>query len=423
MNITYTYIKKTCNKLVIMQKPITENFEFFEFAHAIAANNINFIIKLWLTGNKEMQYLLEKYLKSLNDKNFHYGLLYKKRKIMSLKKKQKLILLKKFPNVEYIKFTFNNRKTTDFIKYIPKSIKVLYLENYKIQDSEINSLPENLIDLKINAKKLTSASVLSQKLINCDLSDCQNLANKFFENILENVTILYLDNLSIVEFKFKPLENLNLLGLSLSNGNIKTFIVENCPNLQILYIYRQQLEHFPESILEFTNLKKLNLYNNKIIHIPNEISQLQNLNQLNLSKNEIVEISPAILELSNLEMLDLSHNHISKVFILNSKLQNLKTLQLNYNQIAEIYLELPKLEIFNIIENPIIQGNFDIPRRTLIDVLSIFQNIINRWNIHGRNFPNINNIQSVQNVINIINSNLSLPRLTMKTITNTILKK
>lgn len=36
---------------------VTKTFEFFEFAHLITNSNIKFLIKLWLVGNKEMQYL------------------------------------------------------------------------------------------------------------------------------------------------------------------------------------------------------------------------------------------------------------------------------------------------------------------------------------------------------------------------------
>ena len=360
-----------------MQKPITKTFEFFEFAHAITANNINFIIKLWLIGNKEMQHMLGKYLKTLSDKNFNYGL-QKKCEIMSLKKKQKILLLKKFPNVEYIKFTFNNHKTTDFIKYIPETIKALVLKNYNVGDSELKLLfcLKTLTLLKINAKNLTSASVFPQNLIKLKLSNCQdNNTSNFIEyNFPENLQYLNLTNLEIAKFKIKNLEE--LINLTLYIGNVETLVIENCPNLVMLRIIHQSLRYIPPSVLQLIKLKSLSLHNNNLIKIPYEISNLQNLRYLDLSKNKLVEISPAILTLSNLITLNLSQNNILKVFILNSKLKNLENLLLNFNKITELYIELPKLNNLEIFYNSIVQNEINIPKKTLIDMWHDLKNIL-----------------------------------------------
>ena len=339
-----------------MQRPITETFEFFEYMHLIVDNKINLSSKLWLLGNKQMQYLIKNYLKVLTDKNF-YSTSMKKSNITT---PQKIILLKKFPNIKYLEFTFSKTiNIVKFAKYIPKSVKILQLNNHKIEDSELKILPKNVTYLYFNnSYNLKNPIDLPKKLTNLILNDCTNLTTDFLQNLYK-ITTLELNRLNIVNFELKNLPNLVLL--KLEYGKIKTFVLENCLDLKTLDLYGNYLVEFPQSILKLTNLESLRLRWNKIYQIPEEFSQLENLKYLDLGSNKLTEFPTAIFTLLKLETLNLDQNFILEVFILNSKLENLTNLYLSNNLINRIYLDLPKLENLELNSNKIIEINCQTP--------------------------------------------------------------
>lgn len=48
------------------KKSITETFEFFEFIHLICDQNEKILMRLWLLGNKQIQYYLVEYTTKFN---------------------------------------------------------------------------------------------------------------------------------------------------------------------------------------------------------------------------------------------------------------------------------------------------------------------------------------------------------------------
>ena len=328
-----------------MQKPISKTFEFFELMHLIVNDNI-LLIKLWLLGNKEMQYLMENYLQSLALDN------------------KSLInwLLIKFKNIEYLqvcKIIIEYLQVCKIIEY-PKLIKFLDLGFYEIKDNEIELLPKTLIYLKANATKLTNSIDLLQNLTSLSLYYCKNFTVNFLNNLSYKITTLKLYHLKIVNFKLKYL--VNLISLELEFGQIETFVLENCLDLETLSLYSNKLIEFPQSILKITNLELLDLRWNSISRIPNELSQLKNLKHLNLGLNKLTEFPTVIFTLSKLKTLKLDSNKISKVFILDSKLENLETLYLSDNCIDEIHLQLPKLKFLDLTKNKkIVNVNLQTP--------------------------------------------------------------
>ena len=198
-------------KLTITKKSITKIFEFFEFMHLIV-NNDKLLIKLWLLGNKKMQYLMQKYLKGL----------------VLLYSESSIIWLLKFKNIEYLQV---NNTNFIYLKYIPKFIKFLDITFYEIKDDEIKLLSKTLTYLKTNAKNLKNPN-LPQNLTSLILSKCQNFTIDFINNLSDKITTLLLDNLTIVNFELKHL--INLVSLELKFGEIQTFILENCFDLKNL---------------------------------------------------------------------------------------------------------------------------------------------------------------------------------------------
>ena len=361
--ITTFFVCKTPKLKPKLQTPITKTFEFFEFLHLICQENINLLIKLWLVGNKEMRNLMQKYLKGLNDENFYYTMciVYKhKSKIPNINKNQKVMLLKIFTNIEYLRFSFDRKiNFVKFAKHIPNSVKILHLCSHEIKNSEIKLLPKTLTYLKINAKKLVNPIDLPRDLTNLSLYNCQNLTIDFLNNLPYKITTLKFYHLTIVNFELKLL--VNLVSLDLNHGQIKTFVLENCLDLKTLDLHKNELIEFPQSILKLTNLESLNLRWNKLSQIPKEFSQLENLKYLDLCENKLIEFPTAIFMLLKLKTLGLNENQITKIFILDSKLENLKKLDLSGNFIIEIHLQLPKLKILNLNLNNIIDLNLQTP--------------------------------------------------------------
>ena len=338
--ITNIFCCKTPKLKTTMQKSITNTFEFFEFMHLIVNDSDSLLIKLWLIGNKEIQYWMQECLKSL--------ILYK-----LFKKKENMLQV--FKNIEYLQiifFPFYYEDMQLIIKHIPKFVKFLDIECFEIKDSDIDVLPKTLTYLKTNAQKFKNPN-LPQNLTILILFDCQNLTIDFINNLPYKITTLKLNKLRIVNFELKHLEN--LVSLELKFGKIQTFVLENCLDLKTLSLHGNQLVEFPQSILKLMNLESLNLCYNNIFQIPENFSQLQNLKYLNFGSNELTEFSTVLLQLVNLETLCLHSNTILKVFILDSKLQNLIKLDLSNNNIDEIHLQLPKLQYLDLNNNKIIE--------------------------------------------------------------------
>ena len=142
-------------KTTTMQQPITKTFEFFEYLHLIIQNYNFLLMKLWLIGNKEMQYWMQECLKSLNPHKFE----------------KRLNTLQIFKNIEYLK-VYDNELTMNIMKYIPKFVKVLDICYFEIKDFDINLLPQTLTYLKASAKKLKNPNLTN--LTSLILSNCQN---------------------------------------------------------------------------------------------------------------------------------------------------------------------------------------------------------------------------------------------------------
>src|SRR5271165_5939373 len=120
----------------------------------------------------------------------------------------------------------------------------------------------------------------------------------------------------------------------LKNKNVKN--ISELLNLQVLYLYNNQITEIPATLGNLVNLQEVYLSHNQIKEIPAALSNLANLQRLYLSHNQIKEIPAALSNLANLQRLLLSNNQITEIPATFSSLTNLRELSLSGNRITEI---------------------------------------------------------------------------------------
>ncbi|KAM7356632.1 artichoke [Cochliomyia hominivorax] len=166
---------------------------------------------------------------------------------------------------------------------------------------------------------------------------------------------LNLPNLRMLDLSLNRLEHLpkyafqgtvQLRVLSLANNRLRTlddtaFIGVN--RLELLHLQENLLMNIDErSFLPLSELRNLNLHANKLTLITDNLfSNNTKLEQLDLSHNNIRSISPSAFESQkSLEYLDLSGNALTDMSISLVNLMNLKDIDLSYNQISRIHTEV-----------------------------------------------------------------------------------
>ena len=101
--------------------------------------------------------------------------------------------------------------------------------------------------------------------------------------------------------------------LDLHNKQLNSipFTVFNYPKLEILLLYKNQIEELPIQIKNLINLQHLDLSDNfGIKKLPNELWTLTSLRILNLRSTSLNKVSAQIGNLSQLQSLDLSYNNL-----------------------------------------------------------------------------------------------------------------
>jgi hypothetical protein len=141
--------------------------------------------------------------------------------------------------------------------------------------------------------------------------------------------------------------SLDLSGLGLSEVPPE---IGNLTNLQILYLYTNQLSSLPPEIGNLSNLQWLHLSNNQLNSLPPEIGNLSNLQGLYLSDTQLNSLPPEIGNLSNLKLLSVSSNQLSSLPPEIGNLSQLCRLDIRENRMRHLPTELAELHNLNLID-------------------------------------------------------------------------
>lgn len=148
---------------------------------------------------------------------------------------------------------------------------------------------------------------------------------------------LNLPNLQILDFSYNQL-----------SGNLPDF---NLPNLQILKLYINQFSGDVPNFSNLPNLQKLYLSKNQLGSIPN-FSNLPKLQYLDLRDNQLSGNLPDF-NLPNLQTLNLYNNRLTGDIPNFSNLSNLQTIYLSANQLRSVPI-LVTYQSYNILISAII---------------------------------------------------------------------
>uniref|UniRef100_A0A1I8MPZ4 LRRCT domain-containing protein n=1 Tax=Musca domestica TaxID=7370 RepID=A0A1I8MPZ4_MUSDO len=188
--------------------------------------------------------------------------------------------------------------------------------------------------------------------------------------IVERISVRgnLISNLPSLTAKSLNLPNLRMLDLSLNRlEHLPKYAFQGLPQLRVLSLsynrlrslddtvfigsYRLELLHLQENqlmqldercFLPLSELRNLNLQANKLSSISDNLfSNNSKLEQLDLSRNTIRSIAPGAFEVQkSLEYLDLSSNALNDMSISLANLLSLKDIDLSYNQITHINTEV-----------------------------------------------------------------------------------
>ena len=258
---------------------------------------------------------------------------------------------------------------------------------FKIENSEIKDIPEELINIKIlNYLELRSCNLEKITKIPINLK-MLNVKNNKLSSIDSSV---FPDNLKILNFDDNIFDNLNFLNNKVEKLFISNNVIENInynsnfDSLDYLNLTNNLLKEI--DLRELKNLKKLYISNNQIVNIDNLPDQLEvlessntsvfqvnklpnnlkkwistdgliekinihnfpdNLVEINLEDNLIDEI---IDMHDNVININLSNNNLKKIFKFNYKSIEYLNISLN-NEIEILNEDILKFKLINLKNN------------------------------------------------------------------------
>lgn len=203
-----------------------------------------------------------------------------------------------------------------FFNKIPKTLRVLHLENNNLRNLTLRDLAEVTALYLDGNKNLQIINIASNRLKILSLSKCPNIN----DGILDTP---YLEQLDL------SMNNLK----SLSNISFEIF-----PTLEILLLDYNELTHIPV-LNTLQELNELSLSFNMIKNIPSaSFTYFPSLKKLSLKGNKIERIEKdSFFSLNDLEYLNLSDNKLKGLpYNWATSLINLGYLNANSNQFANI---------------------------------------------------------------------------------------
>jgi len=226
----------------------------------------------------------------------------------------------------------------NFLVSLPKEIALLpNLEILEIPYNKLQSIPEEI------------SSIKSLKQLNLRGNKFADSTQQKIEKAMPNCNISF--NEKQILSATQPLLSSEELLHAKVFTNIKEAI-NNPPEVFLIRISNQNLEHFPKEILKLKNLQALDLSRNKLIGISPDITQLALLQQLNLRNNKLYTLPDNLKDLKHLMELKLGLNKFSTVPNVVWEIKSLKYLDLSFNKSIFILPkgigQLKKLEKLNL---------------------------------------------------------------------------
>lgn len=191
------------------------------------------------------------------------------------------------------------------------------------------------------------------------LSQADKFSDWFFENreILVQVRELRLGERQLTSLpdEICQIANLQLLYIYGNNLSMLPSEIGSITNLVYLLISNNQLTALPDGIDKFTNLRRLFLDRNRLTTLPDSVDKLTNLQSLSLSFNQLTALPNGIDKFTNLKNLYLNENRLTALPDEICKLTNLQELDIACNQISSLPkgIENLRLKKFELLDNPL----------------------------------------------------------------------
>ena len=202
-----------------------------------------------------------------------------------------------------------------------RSLKILKLENCKIDYFEPQELTEQLLHVSLQNNKIRDLDsiVFGKKLEKFNLGDVRletlDLSSNYFTKFPYDALSFKCPKQHGGE-KDHILRSLNLSRNRISdiNRNLDFTVFEN---LRLLDLSSNRLKEFPICVKECPRLNILRLIFNQIETIPIEfyrsLDMINHLQELNMNSNPLKELSPSVKSLQKLIVLGISYTEIKEL--------------------------------------------------------------------------------------------------------------
>ncbi|XP_072763691.1 lumican [Anoplolepis gracilipes] len=217
-----------------------------------------------------------------------------------------------------------------FFDKIPRSLRVLHLENNHIYNLTLQNMAEVTALYLDGNSYLQIINIVSKKLKILSLSNCANLIEGhgiFDVPYLEQLDLSMNNFETVSTISFTAFPSLRILLMDY-NKLPEIPLLNELPKLNELSLNFNRIKYIRSDIFAyFPSLKKLSLRGNKIVHIDKDsFFGLNSLEYLNLSENKLKALPYNwAVSLINLQYLNVNSNQLTN--ILNVAIRNIGSLQ------------------------------------------------------------------------------------------------
>ncbi|CAK1582759.1 unnamed protein product [Parnassius mnemosyne] len=245
------------------------------------------------------------------------------------------------------------------------------MECYTSDSCDSDSREQKTLDL--SSKLLDSINISTELKCIIDEKDCA-------ENY--EIILLYSNRIKALPESINKFCNLKILDVSNNRLAVLPDLLKNCPLTSLIAKHNQltneslpksffstrntlrelnlsgnQLNFFPEQVLDLNSLKYLYLGGNNIANIPKDIWKLNSLQILSIGGNQIVEVPESVGALTSLQALVLSDNLIEQLPASIANLKQLRSLLIHKNKLKTLPPQIIKLKCLtelSLRDNPLV---------------------------------------------------------------------